>query len=170
MIAVDAAIISGLSAIGGALVGSVAGGVVGWRLERRRAGRQAKAGARLLRADLSINQTRLSDAISELRWWPFYHMRIEPWSRYRDAMAEELNAEIWGEVSQSAIELQELGEEMRKAPGFDDQKPMTISERQAHNFILIRANAIRAFNALGKLADDEEELPPSDPPEIGSKR
>jgi hypothetical protein len=59
---------------------------------------------------------------------------------------------------------------MRKAPGFDDQKPMTISERQAHNFILIRANAIRAFNALGKLADDEEELPPSDPPEIGSKR
>ena len=53
---------------------------------------------------------------------------------------------------------------MRKVPGFDDQKPMTISERQVQSFILIRANAIRAFNALGKLAGDEKMLPP---PEIG---
>jgi hypothetical protein len=158
MSVVDVAIISGLSGVGGALVGSVAGGVVGWRLERRRAGRQAKAGARLLRADLSINQTRLGDAISELRWWPFYDMCIEPWSRYRDAMAEELDADVWGVVSQAAIELQALGEGMRKAPGFDEHKPMAITEERASNLNLIRVNAIQAFNALGKLADDKEQL------------
>jgi hypothetical protein len=34
--------------------------------------------------------------------------------------------------------------------------------------INLRANAIRAFNALGELADDDEELPLSDIPEIGA--
>lgn len=161
----DAAIISGLSAIGGALVGSLSGGVVGWRLERRRTGRQAKAGARLLRADLSINQTRLKDSIDEMRWWPFFRMRVEPWTRYRDLLAEELGADEWGAVSQSAIELQELGEEMHKTPGFDEHKPMAITKEAAEKFTSIRADVIRAFEALEKLADDEGEIPPSERPD-----
>jgi hypothetical protein len=84
---------------------------------------------------------------------------MEPWTRYRDLLAEELGTDDWGTVSQSAIELQALGEEMHKAPGFDEHKPMAITEGHASNLNRIRVNAIDAFNALGKLADDHEELP-----------
>jgi len=164
---VDAAIISGASAIGGALVGAFAGGVADWRLERHRGNLRAKAGARLLRADLSITEKRLASAIRELQWWPFYRMDMQPWDNYRDVMAEALDAASWGAVSQSAIELQALSEGMRKAPTADPTAPRQITRGAAANMLNIRTNAIQAFNVLGDLADDSEALSPSNPPEIG---
>lgn len=163
----DAAIIAGASAIGGALVGTLGGGVVDWRLERRRARLRAKAGARLLRADLSITEKRLAAAIRELQWWPFYNTDIRPWDDYRDVMAEEFDNESWSAVSQSAIELQALDEGMRKAPTTDPTAPRRITRDSATNILNLRANAIRAFNALGPLADDDEQLSLSNPPGIG---
>jgi hypothetical protein len=82
-------------------------------------------------------------------------------------MAEALDTESWGHISQSAIELQTLSEGMRKAPMSDPPAPRQITGSQATNILTIRSNAIRAFNALGELADDEERLSTSDPPKIG---
>ena len=148
-------------------MGGLTTGVVDWRMESHRSHARAKAGARLLRADLSITQERLKAVLDELLWWPFYDIRMEPWDHYNDVMAGELDADTWGVVSQSAIELQELGEKIRRSPRYDEAKPMSIGNGQVPSLIVIRANAIRAFNALGKLADDEEEMPSSDPPEAG---
>jgi|ERR1700722_5325235 len=163
----DTAIISGASAIGGALVGALGGGIADWRLERHRGRLRAKAGARLLRAELSISEKRLTAAIRELHWWPFYRMSMQPWNDYRDVMAEELGTEHWTEVSQSVIELQALDDGMRTAPTYDPARPLQINMSVGTNMINLRANAIRAFNALADLAEDDEKLSLSDPPEIG---
>ncbi len=163
----DAAVISGASAIGGALVGALAGGIADWRLERHRSHLRAKAGARLLRADLLTTEKRLEAAIRELQWWPFYSMDMQPWDDYRDVLAEALDTKSWVHVSQSALELQALSEGMRKAPTTDPTAPRQTTRGAATNMLTIRSNAIQAFNALGELADDDERLSPSDPPEIG---
>jgi hypothetical protein len=167
---VDTGIISGASAIGGALVGAATGGLVQWRLERHRSRRRAKAGARLLRADLAINEQRITDVISSLLWWPFYRMAMEPWANYGDVMAEVLDADAWGAVSQAVIELRELDEWIRKTPHWDGTQPLTVSRESAARIILMRADIILAFNALGALADDSEETALTDPPAIGRPR
>jgi hypothetical protein len=94
-------------------------------------------------------------------------MDMQPWDSYRDVMAEALDAASWGAVSQSAIELQALSEGMRKAPTIDPTAPRQITRGAAASMLNIRTNAIQAFNVLGELADDNEKLSPSDPPEIG---
>ena len=72
-------------------------------------------------------------------------------------------------MSQSAAELHDLGELIAKAPGSSPDQSRTLTETIAQRLIHMRANAIRAFNQLGHLADDEQELEPSDPPKLGSK-
>jgi hypothetical protein len=102
----DPAIISGASGVIGALVGALGGSLAERHSIRARDERQARAAARLVRADLSIAAGHLGSAIEELLWWPFYDLTMPSWTKYRDLLAMELTAEHWGSVSQSCIELQ----------------------------------------------------------------
>lgn len=166
--AVSDAVVTGSAALAGVVVGAVVGGVVDLKLEKRKENAQGRAGARLLRVDLSVAVQQIESAIAELTWWPFYELRLEPWDRYRDVLAVALDPEAWGVVSQSAMELQALGNGMRNAPG-SDGRARRVGDTMTKSLVLMRANAIRAFNALCDLADDDERLEPSDPPEPGSK-
>lgn len=167
VLAVSEAVVTGGAALLGVILGAVVGGVVDLRLEKRKEEAQGRAGARLLRVDLSVAVAQVESAIAELTWWPFYELRMDPWDRYRDVLAVALDPEEWGAVSQSAMELQAFGHGMRNAPGAD--RGRRLGAKAADSLVLMRANAIRAFNALCDLADDDERLEPSDPPEPGSK-
>ena len=156
-----------LGALLGALIGGLLTGAVQWRLERRREEAQAKDGARPLRVELSLAKGRVESAIEELLWWPFYEMAFEPWDRYRDVLAVDLDPEGWDSVTQSVAQLRALSEGMENAPG-DPSKPRPLGPKTGRRSSSC-ANIIRAFNALRLLADDDEEMEPSAPPRVGAK-
>ena len=118
--------------------------------------------------DLAIAADMLKDAYAEATWWPFSTVRLESWERYRDVIAIALSAEAWVTVSQSAIELQHLDEGFRKmlAAG----KAVALTQNSETELATMRANAIKAFDALAKLSDDKEKLPLDHPPAFGSQR
>ncbi|MGZ4304942.1 MAG: hypothetical protein ACXVSL_08735 [Solirubrobacteraceae bacterium] len=154
----DAAV-TALATLAGVVIGAV---VVRYRLERRREKAQGRAGARVVRMDVAIAADRLKQAHAEAMWWPFYAVALESWSRYRDVIAIALGADAWVTVSQSAIELQLLDEGFRESPAANSPRAMT--ENSTADLATMRGNAIKAFNALAKLADDKEELPLHEPP------
>jgi hypothetical protein len=163
----DAAV-TALATLAGVIVGAVVGGWVNYKLERRREKAQGRAGARLVRMDLAIAAEQLKDAYAEAMWWPFYNVRLESWDRYRDVIAIAVGANDWVTVSQSAIELQHTDEGFRKMPAAD--KARALTERSEADLANMRTNAIKAFNALAKLADDREKLPLDALPAYGSQR
>lgn len=154
----------------GVLVGAVVGGLVDFVLERRRESTQAKAAARLLRMELAVRKEQIEDAVSGLLWWPFYDFAMEPWDRYRDLLAGQLDADRWMKVSQSCMELQALGRGMLKSPQARDGHPRLIGAEVAGNLLTMRVNAVEAFNALGEVADDTERLTTGDAPVPGSDK
>jgi hypothetical protein len=168
----SASAVTAIAALLGVLIGAVVGGVVDYTLERRRERTQARAAARLLRMEFSIRREQLEAAVRELAWWPFYDFQMEPWDRYKDLFAGQLSADGWLKVSQSAMELQGLGQAMLKPPlrrSLIPGGPRKLSEETVAPMLTMRENAIAAFNALAKIADDPERLSAADAPEIGSK-
>ncbi|MEN3281492.1 MAG: hypothetical protein V7607_2632 [Solirubrobacteraceae bacterium] len=163
--------ITALAGVGGALVGAVAGGLVDYVLERRRETTQGRAAARLLRMELAVLKEQMESAVQELQWWPFYDFSMQPWDRYRDLLAALLGADRWLLVSQSAMELQGFGAWVLKAPAAQsaDNQPFAISEPMALGLLTMRENAVKAYNALGPLAEEAEEMSGADPPAPGSK-
>jgi hypothetical protein len=105
----DPSVTTGAAGVLGALAGAATGGVAERLAIRRRDRRQARAAARLVRADLSIAAEQLASAVGELLWWPFYKLEFKSWTTYRGLLAMELSSEHWGLVSQSCTELQSLG-------------------------------------------------------------
>jgi hypothetical protein len=163
----DATIVSAAAGVLGALVGAATGGVSERLAIRQRDKRQARAAARLVRADLSIAAEQLASAIGELLWWPFYKLEFESWTTYRDLLAMELSAEHWGLVSQSCTELQSLGETQILSPNWNSTGPMERSRDAADSFLKLRADAIKAHNALAPLAEEVGDMiKPQDAPAV----
>jgi hypothetical protein len=159
--------VTALATLAGVVVGAVVGGWVNYRLERRREKSQGRAGARLVRMDLALGADQLTRAYEEAAWWPFYDVTMEAWERYRDVIAIALGADDWVTVSQSAVEMQRLDTGMRTSPLAG--QPRVLNADSAPQLAEIRGNAIKAFNALSKLADDAEKLPRDLPAVFGSK-
>lgn len=157
--------------MGGALVGAVAGGLVTYVLERRRDRTQGRAAARLMRMELAVRKEELESAVQELQWWPFYDFSLQAWDRYRDLLAGLLGADRWLLVSQSAMELQGMGTWVLKAPVAESagNQPFGITESMAKGLLTMRENAVEAYNTLGPLADEKEELSAASPPAPGSQ-
>jgi len=153
----------------GVLTGALVSGLVSYWLERRRDRTQARAAARLLRMEFALRKDQLESAIRELVWWPFYDFELEPWDRYKALLAAELGADGWVKVSQSASELQSVGRGMLKAPAEDLPQGMLrqIGVEGAKSMLVMRANAVEAFNVLSELADDPEVLSSDSPPVVG---
>jgi hypothetical protein len=92
---------------------------------------------------------------------------MEPWDRYKDLFAGQLSTDEWLKVSQSAMEIQGLGRGMLKAPvrrSLVPGGPRKLSDATVAPMLTMRANAIAAFNALSKVADDPERLSAANPP------
>lgn len=163
------AIIAAAAAVGGAFVGAVAGAMASYLIQRRGAKRAARAAARLLRSDFQTGAQWLTDAIGELLWWGFYDFSMKAWADHRELLAAELSTATWGLVEQSAFEFVGLGRQMHKSPGYKPDGYMLLEEALAENLANMRANAIRAFNALSEVADDPQQMELTDPPAPGSK-
>jgi uncharacterized membrane protein YccC len=97
-------------AVAGALIGSAAGGVVSFALERVRERRHALAGARLVRLDLSLVASALRDAEHDSKWWVFRDIDPMPaWSRYAETLSIRLstgyNRMLWTALREKAAYL-----------------------------------------------------------------
>jgi hypothetical protein len=160
--------VTALATLVGVAIGALIGGAVEYRLERRREQTRERAAARVMRMEFAVRKEQLESAVEELVWWPFiYDFSLEEWDRYRDLLAGALDTGRWLLVSQAAIELQGLGRGMLKLG--HDEEPFKLSERSAPELVTMRANLVKAYNALGPLADETELLSADDPPEPGSK-
>src|SRR4051794_4485636 len=113
MLAVSAAVVTGSAALLGAIVGAATGGVVDYWLERRREIHEARAGARLLQAELSAAASQLEAVGRERKWWVFYEMPLPAWDGYRGVLSAQLEPGEWMTVSQSVVELRGLDTGMK---------------------------------------------------------
>jgi hypothetical protein len=162
--------LTAIATLAGVVIGAVIGGAVEYMLERRREHTRERAAARVMRMEFSVRKGQLESAVEELVWWPFiYDLALDEWNRYRDLLAGALDTERWLLVSQAAVELQGLGRGMLKLGGDDRNDPFTLGHQSAESMLTMRANAVRAYNALGPLSDEDEVLSPDDPPKPGSK-
>ena len=173
LFALSDAVVTGGAALAGAIVGALAGGVAEFILQRRREAADARAGARLLQAELSGAASQLVGVENERKWWVVFDMSLPSWDTYRGALAAQLPRAAWMAVSQAVIELRGLEQGMTQrmsvgtpgavSPGFE-VAPSTVKSAAAR-----RKDAATAYNALCKLADTEptEQLP-GEPP--GSQR
>jgi hypothetical protein len=76
----------------GALIGSTAGGLVSFAVERARERRRAFAGARLVRLDLSLTASALRDAEHDSKWWVFRD--VDPmlaWTEFSEILSVRLS-------------------------------------------------------------------------------
>jgi hypothetical protein len=144
----------------GALIGSAAGGLVSFALERARERRKALAGARLLRLDLSLTASALRDAEHDQKWWVFRDVEPMPsWSEYADTLTVRLTPEQLEDVTQSVSELLRYSREIQKAPRSASVPYWELSDKELRAVHTMRGNATKAFNALAEVAQDPEVVP-----------
>lgn len=139
----------------GAVVGATAGGVVDLAIARASERRDAKAGARLVRADLAVAASQLREAEHEGKWWAFFNTRMDAWAAHRASLSARLDDARFEVVTQAVMELERFGADMKQAPlapgaSFRDVSASSTALRT------MRENATAAYNAL---ADEAEGRP-----------
>jgi hypothetical protein len=140
----------------GALIGSSAGGVVQFVLDRARERRRAKAGARLVRLDLSLIASALRDSEHDLKWWVFRDETVlASWEQYAEAIAPRLTPEQFEDVTQAVGELTRWVREIRKTSRDESEPYWTLPPSMVENLKTFRENATKAHNALADLAGEK---------------
>jgi hypothetical protein len=91
----------------GVVVGAVVSGLASLLLERRRERVVARTAARLVQAELSINESRLSHTDSPSyeggpAWLASALRRTHGWAR-KPALAHAVNAEAWGYLRDASV-------------------------------------------------------------------
>jgi hypothetical protein len=87
----------------------------------------------------------------------FYDLALPNWNGHQGVLALHLKADVWEEVSQSALELDRLTEGYRRALGANPPRG-TVAALNADQLKSLRTmwdNASKAHRALAKLADAE---------------
>jgi hypothetical protein len=173
IVAVSDAVVTGSAALLGAVVGAVAGGIADYWLERRQEVHEARAGARLLQAELSAAASQLEAVGRECKWWVFYEMSLRAWDNYRGVLSAQLKREEWMTVSQSVVELRGLDSGMKSrmqtgVPGVATPAisgSLGVGDQTMKAAARMRSNATDAYNALCRLAetDTERNLLPGTP-------
>src|SRR4051794_21048044 len=105
-----------VGAVGGALVGSLAGGLVTAHFAWRRRKALTKAGARLVAADISMAASQLASVATNGRWYGYMKWRDGNWEEYRGVLAERLSGKDFETVNQSVIVLKEIFDGILAAP------------------------------------------------------
>jgi hypothetical protein len=147
-----------IGAVGGALVGATAGGIVDWLLGLRRENALAKAGARLVAGELSGAESQLASAHHIGKWWPFYGIPIESWKQYQDVLAVKLSQEDFEAVSQAVLALEHLRQKLPETPRFKKEVGESgFLAVEPQEIEPIRKDAATAYNALSELAGHKPE-------------
>lgn len=92
---------SGWAALGGALIGSVAGGAVTAALSWLQRRQLVKAGARLVAAEIEMADSVLADFQAWGAWRDFYKLGMRAWNEYREVLATHLDQERMEAVVQA---------------------------------------------------------------------
>ena len=158
-----------IGAVAGAFVGATAGSLIDYVFQRRRERAEAKAGARLVAADIAMADGRLKGAQEDAKWWRFVELPMTAWPEYRAVLAKELTNAEFEAVSQAVEGLRILGEKMPLSPAFPIEASfMELSEANVRTLDGPRTNTARAYNALSKLAGHDrvtgERIHPASPP------
>lgn len=105
----------------GALLGVLIGGVINWRLqrasERRREENLARAGARLVRAELMAGADALELAADEGSWRQSRKLQADAWVSYREHLATTLDPERWDIVAQGVLTFEALAARLERLSG-----------------------------------------------------
>lgn len=144
----------------GALIGSAAGGVVSFFLDRAREGRRGFAGARLVRLDLSLMASALRDAEHDSKWWQFRDIDpMSAWGEYAETLSVRLSPAQYEDVTQSVSELSRFSKHIRDTPRPANQPYWTLEPSTVDRLHEMREHATKAFNALASVAKDPEVVP-----------
>jgi hypothetical protein len=142
----------------GALIGSTAGGVVNFVLERARERRRAYAGARLVRLDLSLMASALRDAEHDARWSVFRDVDpMTAWTEYAEVLSVRLSGAQFEDVTQSVSE--RFSMHIRQVPRADEEPYWTLPPSTLEKVRDMREHATNAFNALAKVSRDDDRVP-----------
>jgi hypothetical protein len=139
-----------VGALGGALIGVVAGGVVESALDWRRDRKLAKVGARLVGSDLADADTKLHEMQTLGKVLGYRSFPMSNWNEYRSALAAGLDSEAFEAVSRSIVQIKDFStnrDEVLKGDRAADVPPDAFNS--------MRDNAAKAYNALAGLAGHE---------------
>lgn len=158
-IAVSAAGWTAIGAVGGALVGASAGGMVDWLLGLRRERADAKAGARLVAGQIAAAESQVEAAEKSGEWWGFYGVSIDSWGQYRDALAVKLPHDDFEAVSQAVFVLESLRQRMPLSPRAmaEIEKQGFVKLKHPSNLTAVRREAADAYNALADIGGHARE-------------
>jgi len=141
-----------IGAVGGALVGAVAGGLIDMFIASLRERAEAKAGARLIAAEVASMDSHLESAESEGQWWRFYGIEITNWDEYKAILAKRLKYKQFAAVSQAVLVLENTRQQMAVIPAFRKDPDLPFVPLDRKNIRPIRVDAANGYNALAKLA------------------
>lgn len=147
-----------LGAVGGALVGATAGGIVDWLLGLRRENADAKAGARLVAGDIAAAESQFKSAEETGQWWGFFGLPIQAWDHYRQVLAARLSNDDFEAVSQAVLVLETLRQKLPASPRgskeIEQQGFLEIRDRSTLK--PVRQDAAKGYRALASLAGHKQ--------------
>lgn len=146
-----------VGAVGGALVGACAGGLVDWWLGLRKQRAEARAGARVVGGQISAAESQVAEAEKNGEWWAFYGVPIDSWPQYRDVLAVKLkDPDAFSAVGQCVLALESLRQKLPASPRaqqeFMAKGYLTIDRSTLRP---IREEAAKAWNALAPIANEK---------------
>ena len=142
------------------LVGGLLAWWVQWWQTKRREDGEAKAAARVVQGDLAIAASSLQNMVErDHQWYGFYDLTLPNWGEREAVLALHLGADVWEQVSQSAIELEGLTEGFRRVLGKDPPRGTVaaLNDSQLKSMRTMWDNASKAHRALAKLAEAKPE-------------
>lgn len=148
---------AGWAAIIGAFIGAIAGALVRGYFEWRKEAKLAKAGARLVAAEVAGYDSQLAAAERDQLWWRWFGVEITNWPEYRDVLAVKLSQEQFEVVSQCVMVLEGLRISLPQIPSFRKDPDLPAIPMQPEFTRPIREEAAKAYNALSKLAGHGKE-------------
>jgi hypothetical protein len=158
----------------GVLIGATLGGIIDYRLARRREQSEGRAGARLVQDDLKKCTTTLTWIRRQQAWYAPYGLPTEAWTQYRGVLASVLDRSSWSDAAAAASMLQELLEitrDLQRAADEAGHLPEAHGELSFphQGFAESRIDEafpvlLKAYNALAPLAETERLAALSSPP------
>jgi hypothetical protein len=146
-----------VGAVGGAFVGALAGGLIDLVVSWLREGGQAKAGARLVAAQIGLMDSQLEAGEADGKWWRFYGIEISDWREYGGVLARRLDQGEFEAVSQAVVVLEHTRLQMADIPAFRKDPDLPFVLLDPPSIRKIRVEAAKGYNALSGLAGHEPE-------------
>jgi hypothetical protein len=146
-----------IGAIGGALVGSLAG-VIGEAWLRGRGERhRAKVGARLLRVDLEFARAIIDEVLADdqHRWYDYFSFNSANWETYGDTLAARLEADDFKAVTTGVVVLRKTFSAIPAAPNFPNERWMALPPGSVEGLRGMRREASIAHAALAAVGGFE---------------